>query len=331
MSRYKNPQSHPQWNPLDRREFLKSIAMLGGLALVSSFIPSCLQGTEQETADTSTGIPAVIPPGAAYLAVARGESPTAIVQAALKALGGIERFVRPGNDVILKPNICSASHSYEYASTTNPEVISTLVQLCLGAGASKVRVMDYPFGGSARQAYIRSGISEAVTASGGIMEEMSFLKYREVDIPEGRDIKKWTVYGDILDTDVLINVPIAKHHNLARLTLGMKNLMGVIVERNKFHINLSQRIADLNSLVRPTLNVVDSVRILVNHGPTSGNLADVKMTNTIIASHDIIAADTYAAGLFGLTGADIPVIRDGAAMALGTMDLSGVRVEEINV
>ena len=327
MSGYRNPQ----WNPLDRREFLKSIAMLGGLAVVSSFIPSCLQGTEQEVADTSMGIPAVIPPGAAYLAVARGESPAALVQAALKALGGIERFVKPGNDVIIKPNICTAYHSYEYASTTNPEVVGTLVQLCLGAGASKVRVMDYPFGGSARLAYIRSGISEAVKASGGVMEEMSSLKYREVDIPEGRDIEKWMVYGDILDTDVLINVPIAKHHNLARLTLGMKNLMGTILERNKFHINLGQRIADLNSLVRPTLNVVDSVRILMNHGPTSGNLADVKMTNTIIASHDIVAADAYATSLFGLTGADIPAIRDGAEMALGTMDLSSVRVEEISV
>ena len=157
------------------------------------------------------------------------------------------------------------------------------------------------------------------------------MKYREAEIPQGRDIKKWTVYGDVLDADVLINVPIAKHHSLARLTLGMKNLMGVIESRNRFHINLAQRIADLNSVVRPSLTVVDAVRILVKHGPPSGNLDDVKLTNTVIASHNTVAADAYAATLFGLTGADVPATRIGAEMGLGTMDLSGVRVEEISV
>jgi uncharacterized protein (DUF362 family) len=103
------------------------------------------------------------------------------------------------------------------------------------------------------------------------------------------------------------------------------------VDRNKFHINLGQRIADLNSLVRPTLTLVDAVRILMNHGPTSGDLNDVKLANTVIASRDIVAADAYAATLFGLTGADIPAIRAGAQMGLGTMDLGNVKVEEISL
>ena len=140
-------KTHAPWRLLDRREFFKNVVMLGGLALVSSFLPSCLQETEPEPTDTSTGVPAIPPLGAAYLAVARGESPTAIVQAALTALGGIERFVKSGNDVIIKPNICTASYTYEYAATTNPEVVGALVQLCLGAGAERVRVMDYPFSG----------------------------------------------------------------------------------------------------------------------------------------------------------------------------------------
>jgi uncharacterized protein (DUF362 family) len=265
------------------------------------------------------------------MAVARGESPAAIVQAAIKALGGIERFVKSGDNVMIKPNICVAYHSYEYAATTNPEVVGALVQLCLGAGAKQVRVMDQPFGGTPEQAYARSGIDEAVSAAGGKMEVMTPMKYREVAIPEGRDITSWSVYGDVLEADVLINVPIAKHHSLARLTLGMKNLMGVILDRNQFHFNLGQRLADLNSLVRPSLTVVDGVRILMNHGPTGGSLDDVKLTNTVIASHDIVAADAYAATLFGLTGADIPAVRAGAQMGLGTMDLSGVKIEEISV
>jgi len=270
-------------------------------------------------------------PNGIYLSVARGESPAAIVETALKALGGIERFVKPGDDVIVKPNICVAHHTYEYAATTNPEVVATLVRLCLGAGAKRVRVMDLPFSGTPEAAYARSGIGEAVQAAGGQMEVMAQMKYRDTPIPEGRDITSWLVYRDVLEADVLIDVPIAKHHSLARLTLGMKNLMGTILSRNRFHRNLGQRIADLTSLVRPTLTVVDAVRILVAHGPTGGDLNDVKLMNTVIASHDIVAADAYAATLFGLTGADIPAIRCGAEMGLGTMDLAHVKVEEIAV
>ena len=145
------------------------------------------------------------------------------------------------------------------------------------------------------------------------------------------DLKQWEVYQDVLKADVLIDVPIAKNHGLAMLTLGMKNLMGVIKNRSGMHINLGQRIADITSLVRPTLTVVDAVRILMDHGPTGGNLDDVKVTNTVIASHDIVATDAYAATLFGMTGADVPAILAGAKMGLGTMDLGAVKVEEISL
>jgi uncharacterized protein (DUF362 family) len=269
--------------------------------------------------------------GQAYLAVARGNDPAAITQAALAALGGIERFVRAGDEVVVKPNICVDYHPPEYAATTNPTVVATLVTLCLGAGARRVRVMDTPFGGTAEAAYAISGIAEAVQAAGGEMEVMSRVKFAEFAIPEGRDITAWEVYRDVLEADVLIDVPIAKHHSLARLTLGGKNLLGVTRNPNQLHRNLDQRIADLVSLVRPTLTVVDAVRILVAHGPTGGSLNDVRQADTVIASHDIVAADAYAATLFGLTGADIGYVRAAADMGLGTMELGGVKVEEIGV
>jgi len=233
--------------------------------------------------------------------------------------------------VIIKPNICVAYHTYEYAATTNPEVVGTLVSLCKGAGARRVRVIDQPFGGSAEQAYARSGIADAVRNAGGLMEIMSSLKFKDATIPNGVDLKKWKVYSDVLGADVVINVPIAKHHSLARLTLGMKNLMGVIQNRSEIHFNIGQRLADLTSLIKPDLTVVDCVRILMNNGPTGGDLGDVKLTNTVIASHDIVAADACATRFFGLTGADIPYIRTAAQMGLGTMDLGRVKVEEINV
>jgi uncharacterized protein (DUF362 family) len=163
------------------------------------------------------------------------------------------------------------------------------------------------------------------------MELMSNLKYQEYDIPNGVDIKNWECFRDALETDVLINVPIAKHHSLARLTLGGKNLLGLVSNRTGLHRNLGQRIADLHSLFRPTLTVVDAVRILMYHGPTGGNLDDVRQTNTLIASHDMVAADAYATTLFDLEGKDIEYIRLAADMGLGSLDLEQVKVVEVSV
>ncbi|MGQ9682578.1 MAG: DUF362 domain-containing protein [Anaerolineae bacterium] len=284
--------------------------------------------TTTAPAPMATATPTAVP---AYLAVARGVQPAQLVERAVAALGGIECFVPAGADVIVKPNICIASYTYEYAATTNPEVVATLVRLCLGAGAKRVRVMDQPFSGTAEAAYARSGIAEAVKTAGGQMEVMTPIKFREVEFPEGIDLKRWEVYGDILDADVVINVPIAKDHGIARLTLGGKNLMGVVTNRGAFHINLGQRVADTLSLVRPALTVIDAVRILMANGPTGGDLADVKLANTVIASADTVAADAYATGLFGLKPTDIAYIKAGAAMGLGTMDLGSVRIDEFEV
>jgi uncharacterized protein (DUF362 family) len=267
----------------------------------------------------------------AGMAVVHGDSPTDLVHAALNALGGIERFVSPGDSVVIKPNIVAADYSYEYAVYTNPEVVAAVTLLCVNAGARQVKVMDRPSSGTCEQVYARSGIGDAVTAVGGQMEVMSDLKYRETALPEGRDLSAWNVYGDVLDADVVINVPIAKHHRLSQLTLSMKNLMGVITNRNQFHSNLGQRIADIASLVRPTLTIVDAVRILMDRGPRGGNLGDVKQTNMLIASPDFIAAGAYAATLFGKQGRDVDAIRLGAEMGLGVLDLNSVQIAEVNI
>jgi uncharacterized protein (DUF362 family) len=263
--------------------------------------------------------------------VARGPDPAAITRLAIDALGGMASFVSSGFDVIIKPNICTDYHPPEYATTTNPTVVGTLVTMCLEAGAKRVRVMDYPFGGTATSAYSISGIQDAVEAAGGEMHVMSHNKYTVVDIPEGRDITSVEIYPDILEADLLINVPIAKDHGSTRLTLGAKNLMGTILDRGMLHMNLSQRIADLTSLVRPSLTVIDAVRILTANGPTGGDLGDIKQMDTIIASRDIVAADAYATTLFDLTGSDIGYIQACADMGLGTMDLGSVNIQEIQL
>jgi uncharacterized protein (DUF362 family) len=314
---------------LTRRRFLTlTAAAAAGMALVG---PGCSSDSGEASVASGRRQPAAPGSDQAYLAVARGGAPAAITQTAIAALGGIERFVRSGDDVIIKPNICVDYHPPEYAATTNPTVVAALVSLCQGAGARRVRVMDTPFGGTAQSAYAVSGIEPAVQAAGGEMEVMSPVKFASFAIPDGRDITEWELYRDILEADVLINVPIAKHHSLARLSLGGKNLLGVITRPNHIHRNLGQRIADLLSLVRPTLTVVDAVRILAAHGPTGGSLNDVRQTDAVIASHDIVAADAYAATLFGLTGTDVSYVKAAAEMGLGTLDLGNIKLEQINV
>ncbi len=320
---------------IDRRQFIERMLALGGTALATAAFLSLLSCSKEPTAEQpsdNTTPPPPPPGGAAYLAVARGESPTTLVQRSVSALGGIERFVKPGNDVIIKPNICGSGRTPEYATTTNPEVVAALVALCVGAGAKRVRVMDLPFSGTSNDAYDNSGIAEAVRNAGGEMEVMTKMKFQDTPIPHGQIITSCHVYQDILDTDVLIDVPIAKHHGNTLLTLGMKNLLGVVDNAPSYHTShLSERVVDLNTLVRPHLIVVDAIRILLNNGPTGGNLNDVKRMNTIIASHDIVAADSYGATLFGKTGDDLPIVRGGAKRGLGTMDLASIKIEEIAV
>jgi uncharacterized protein (DUF362 family) len=254
-----------------------------------------------------------------------------VTQTAIAALGGIERFVKPGDRVILKPNICTDYYTYEYGATTNPEVMAALTALCLGAGAKSVTAMDMPFGGTPQSAYARSGIEAAVNGAGGAMEIMKRGKFRETSIPEGESIQAWPVYQELLNADVVINVPIAKHHSLARLSLGCKNLMGCILNPGGIHADLHTRIVDLVSLIRPQLTVVDAIRTLVSHGPTGGNLDDVKIQNTIIVSQDIVAADAYATRFFDREPDEIGYIREAAARGLGTLDLSSVTIEELTV
>lgn len=284
-------------------------------------------------APTATMTATPVPPTAfdPYIAVARGANPSAITRAAIDALGGIRRFVNVGSDVIIKPNICNAAYGPEYATTTNPDVIAELVKMCLEAGAKRVRVMDQPFHGTAVEAYKKSGIRAAVEKVGGQMEVMSAMKYVEADFPTvARLLKRWKVYQDILKADVVINVPIAKTHDIVKLTLAMKGLLGVVTNPPALHNALDQNIADLNTLIKPTLHVIDAIRTLAVNGPTGGSLDFVVQTNLVMASHDPVALDAYAAKLLFLRKPeDIPYIKHGAAMSIGRMDVDKVRIKEV--
>jgi uncharacterized protein (DUF362 family) len=341
---------------LSRREFIKIAAAGAGAMTLGAILDACRKTLplSLSSSESPTSFPQQInPPSqspntisaatdtipaptdtllpAPNVVVTHGGEPEALVRRAIAALGGMEKFVIKGANVVVKPNICVAYHTYEYAATTNPWVVGTLVKMCYETGAATVKVMDSPFGGTQQKAYEISGIKEQVEAAGGEMTNMLSYKFIPTQNPTAVVLKTTAVYDDILKADVLINVPIAKQHSSSRLTLGMKNLMGVIQNRSALHVNLGQCIADLNALIKPQLTVVDAVRILTANGPTGGNLSDVKKLDTVIASPDVVAADSYAASLFGMKPEDLDFIVIGAGMGLGRSDLQNLNVQVIQL
>jgi len=238
----------------------------------------------------------------------------------VEALGGIRRFIAKGDVVVVKPNI-GWDRRPEQAATTNPEVVATLVRLCLEAGARKVKVFDRTCN-DPRRCYVQSGIEAAAKAAGAEVAFVDERRFREVRIPGGVAIQSWPIYIDLLEADKVVGCPIAKHHGLARLTLCHKNWMGVMGEdRGRIHQRLDDALVDISTVIRPAFTVLDAVRILTAHGPQGGSAADVRQLDTVIAGTDQVAISAYGATLFGLAGADIGCVREAARRGLGVMDL----------
>ncbi len=261
--------------------------------------------------------------------VAEKDKPTELVRKAIKALGGMGRFVKKGNKVLIKPNIAFARPP-EGAANTNPEVVAELVRLCFEAGAKEVIVLDYTLD-PARITYEMSGIAKAAEAKGARMVYVSPRDFVPIEVPKGKILSAYDVrvLKQVLDADVFINVPIAKTHGSARLTLGMKNLMGVIQDRGAWHRSgdLHQCIADFVTAVKPHLTVIDAIRILASGGPKGPGRVEQK--DTIIASTDIVAADAYATTLFGLNPTDVPHIIKAAELGVGVADLRRVKIVKV--
>ena len=261
--------------------------------------------------------------------VAEKDKPAELVRKAIKALGGMGRFVKKGNRVLIKPNIAFARPP-EGAATTNPEVVAELVQLCFEAGAKEVIVLDYTLD-PARITYEMSGIAKAAEAKGARVVYVSPRDFVPIEVPKGKILSAYDVrvLKQVLDADVFINVPIAKTHGSARLTLGMKNLMGIIQDRGAWHRSgdLHQCIADFVTAVKPHLTVIDAIRILASGGPKGPGRVEQK--DTIIASTDIVAADAYATTLFGLTPNDVPHIIKAAELGVGVADLKRVKIVKV--
>ncbi len=267
--------------------------------------------------------------GQPQMAIVTGGNPASLAAAAIKALGGMQKFVARGDIVVLKPNI-GWDRVPQQAANTNPDLVKAVVEMCFDAGAKRVVVTDVSCN-DPRRCFMRSGIAGAAESAGAAVllpEERKFRDYRI----QGELLSVWPIYTPILEADKIINLPIVKHHNLSRATMGMKNWYGILGgRRNQLHQNIDLGIADLATFVRPTLTVLDAYRVLTANGPQGGNLNDVRLVKTVAAGVDPVAMDAFGATLLGLQPEEIPYIRIGHERGLGTMNVSELQVEHVSL
>ena len=296
---------------ITRRQFLKTSAAGIALGLVGS--PSFSVAKEEYD-----------------LAVISGE-PVAATRKALEAIGGISRFVRKGQPVVLKPNM-SFARTPDFSATTHPLVVATVAQACLEAGVQQVLVLDHTLQ-RAELCLERTGIRDACKNITGVhvltLQDRKF--FREIKIPQGKVLERVEVMKDILDGQVLISIPVAKSHSATGVSLGLKGLMGVIWDRESFHsqYNINQAIADLATVIKPQLTILDATRALATGGP--GGPGEVKKPNLIIAGVDPVAVDSYGVGIVpwygqNFKGRQVEHLLVAHQRGLGKIDIDQLKV-----
>lgn len=298
---------------MTRREFLKWSASSLAAALVWGALGKKTAWPE-------------LPPD---LSVATGGTAQQRVEAAIKTMGGINRFVRPGNRIVVKPNI-AWSRTPQEGANTDPEIVAAVVGLCRQAGARKVIVIDHTCS-NYLISYRQSGIEAAASRAGAEVLPADQVKYyRQVNVPGAKILRSPMILNEVLDCDALINLPVVKVHGGSMVTLSMKNLMGVVWDRGEMHsTDLHQTIADLSLAVKPKLILLDATRILTSNGPTGpGN---VQTLNQFIAATDPVAADAYGAKVLGFAPEKIPHIQIAHQMGLGEIDLLSLRVKNVKL
>ena len=307
---------------MKRRDFFKRSAAFGftaGAALSTGSISNIFAETTKLSYE-----------GTKLVAVKGGEADAMFLRG-MQELGGIKAFVKPNQTVVVKPNV-GWDVQPERAANTNPALVKQIIKSCLEAGAKEVYVFDHTCD-NWKRCYKNSGIESVVSEAGGTMVPGNNEKYyQEVSIPAGIKLKSAKVHELILESDVFINVPILKDHESARLTIGMKNHMGIVWDRGYWHRNdLHQCIADFASFKKPDLTIVDAYNILKRNGPRGVSIKDVVPLQSQIITTDFVAADAAAAKLFGLEPDQIPYITHAHDMKLGTKNLQDLSISRIKM
>ena len=289
-------------------------------------------GTAQSTIGNFSNLFArdrVLTPKGYDLVAIKGGEPHIMFDKAIESFGGMKAFVKKGQTVVLKPNI-GWDVTAERAGNTNPLLVKQIIKHCFNAGAKDVYVFDHTCD-YWKKCYSNSGIESAVKEAGGkIVSGESEGYYHDVEVKSGSVLKNAKVHELILNSDVFINVPILKHHGSSGITIGMKNLMGVVWDRRFWHQNnLQQCIADFASYRKPDLTIVDAYNVMKRNGPKGVSKEDIITMKSLIISRDIVAADAAAAKLFGTEPEKVDYIRIANQMKLGVMDLNKLSINRI--
>jgi uncharacterized protein (DUF362 family) len=305
---------------ITRRQFIKGTAVAATLPLLSDKLP--FYGSLAHAAEESD------------LVIAKNGSASQLLQAAIAPLGGMGRFIKKGQRVVIKANIAWA-RTPEQACTNNPDLLSALIKMCYDTGAKRVAVWDHTCD-NYLFCFSRSGLKEIAQKAGAdIFSGHGRNSYKQVEVQRGKKLKTVEILSDVLESDVFINFPIPKQHFATELTLGMKNLIGITWDMEQLHkIGLHQCIADVNTVRKPDLVVMDAIRILTTNGPKGpGKTEDI---GEVIASADIVAVDAYAATFFKhpKTGKpfkpeEIQFVKNAYDLGLGQINLSKVQVKKV--
>jgi len=305
----------------DRRDFLK--AGLAATAVLAVNGPRAVLGAD---ADAPSRLPDIV--------ISRGKDPAVNARAAVEGLGGMKRFVKPGNKVVIKPNMSFASGP-ERASNTNPLVVREVALMCIEAGAASVAVLDNVLNSPKdclKMSKIPELLKDVPNTIVSVVQNKRF--FREVPVTHGKELKSMMAVSDVLDADVLIAVPVGKSHSAAGVSLGMKGMMGLIHDRLSFHgrYHLHEAIVDMVTVLKPQLTVIDGTRILSTGGP--GGPGKVIPLDLVLASPDVVAADAQMVALGTwydkkIQPHQVRHIRIAAERGLGVMDLEKLHVKNV--
>ena len=300
---------------MNRRDFLKT-GFLSALAV--SAVGKTVNAAE--AAATAPDLVAI-----------HGGTPEVMWKEGIKAFGGIEKIVKKGAKVVVKPNI-AWTQAPEYAANTNPELVAAIVRDVLKAGAAEVIVFDHSCD-NGPACYRVSGIASAASGAGAkVLSATDRKSYRKVEKAEAAALTSAEVFSAVLDCDTFINVPILKHHGGAKMSGAMKNLMGMVWDRRIMHKkNLRNTIPDLLYYRKPDLNVVDAYRMMMAHGPRGGNLRDVALGKFMLISADPVAVDAAAVKLLQFEESDVKYLQEAADRKLGCKDLTKLNIKRIEL
>ncbi len=263
-----------------------------------------------------------------------GTDPAAMVAAAFQALGGVGRFVRPGDYVVLKPNAGFANPP-AWATTTSPEVVVAVARACLAARARQVLVVEYPLGRGER-CLERCGLTAALAAVPEVKVKLLSQPsdFQKVEVKGGISLRSVEIAKAVLSADVFINLPVAKAHGETGVSFGLKNGMGLIADRAVFHqmLDLHQAVADLGRVLRPQLTLLDATRALLTNGPAGPG--DIATPGRIVAGRAAASVDAHGLTLAPfhhrqLRPADVRHIALAGAAGLGEVDASRLRVRKV--